>query len=306
MTNVLNSSKSLLLSDTAIAVKEADEEAPEVTLSPELDAQEELPALLTAEQEKQLAWQIRRGGPEGLAARDRFIEANLRLVNKVARKFLAAGEERGMEYEDLVQEGRIGLMRAVGKFDPGRGLKFSTMAIWWIRQAITRALDSEQSAVHLPVYRLVELRKMHRIEQQLQQKFCRQPSNEELAAAAEMTVELIEELRKLRIVFDLRSLDESLSDEDEGITLGSLLADPDEETEERAIELASNAALLETLRGVLDPREQQILELRYGQDCTLEEVGQQLKITRERVRQLEERALRKLRQSSAAQALRAS
>ena len=285
-------------SDNEIEAAIEEEEAFEPALLLDLDVPE-LPGLLSREQEQALAYQIRQGGAIGEAARTRFIEANLRLVYKVARHFINVGEERGMEFEDLVQEGRIGLIRAVGKFEPERGLKFSTMGTWWIRQAITRALDDQQSAVHIPVYRLGELRRMHRIEQQLQQELHRQPSNEELAEAAEMTVELIETLRDLRGVLDLRSLDESLSDQEEGVTLGSLMADPDEETEAEAVANASSAMLLETLEDVLSPRERQILKLRYGfggREYTLEEIGRKLQITRERVRQIEERALRKLRQ----------
>ncbi|HEY9713892.1 MAG TPA: sigma-70 family RNA polymerase sigma factor, partial [Chroococcales cyanobacterium] len=166
----------------------------------------------------------------------------------------------------------------------------------------------QQSAVHIPIYKLTALRKMARIGQQLQQDLQRKPSDEELAAAAKMTVGQIASLRDLRGVIDLRSLDEQIADHDEEITLGSLLADPDEETEERALASASSAELLATLDAVLTARERKILKLRYGFDGrehTLEEVGKKLKITRERVRQLEAKALCKLRQPQVARILSA-
>ncbi len=257
-----------------------------------------LPMMLTPEQEQALMYQIRQGGAIGEAARTRFIEANLRLVNKIAARYACAGKEHGMDYDDLVQEGMIGLMRAVGKFEPERGYKFSTMAVWWIRQAITRALDEQQSAIHIPVQRLGALRRMQRIEQQLLQNLQRQPSDAELAQATGMTLELIGILRSLHGVCTLRSLDETLTDREEALTLGALLADPAEETEAQAVANASSALLLDTLADVLNPRERQILTLRYGfagREYTLEEVGHKLKISRERVRQIEEWALRKLR-----------
>lgn len=297
---MLTSSKPLPCSDAAAEIEEALEAVMAETgaLLASLDIPEE-PGLLSREQEAALAHQIRAGGAGGEAARTRFIEANLRLVYAIAHRFLSAGRERGMEYEDLVQEGRIGLIRAVDKFEPERGYKFSTYATWWIRQAIMRALDAQLSAVHIPVYRIGELRCLRRAEQQLLQTLHRQPSNEELARAADMTVERIETLRELRKVMDLRSLDEPLTEQEEGLTLGSLLADPASSSEEQALADASRSALFATLAGVLTAREQAILTWRYGLDGpehTLEEIARKLNITRERVRQIEARALGKLRQ----------
>jgi RNA polymerase primary sigma factor len=260
------------------------------------------PGLLSREQEAALAYQIRAGGAVGEAARAHFIERNQRLVYKVARRFLAAGEERGMTYDDLMQEGMIGLIRAVEKFDPGRGLKFSTMATWWIRQAITRALD-QQSAVHIPAYRLEEIRKMQRAERQLQQTRGRQPSDVELAEAANMTVDVVGTLRRDARMLDLRSLDEPLAETIGGsgspLPLAEVLAASDD-TESAAIANTSSDLLFARLQTVLADRERYVVQLHYGFGCrehTLEEIGRKLKITRERVRQIEERALRKLRQS---------
>lgn len=266
---------------------------------------QEIP-LLSSEQEKMLAQQMREGGAIGEAARDRFIEANLRLVSKIARRYTQAGQEHGLDYDDLVQEGRIGLIRAVSRFNPERGLRFSTMGTWWIRQAITRALDNQQSLVHLPIYRLYEMRRLHRAEQLLFQDLHRQPSVDELAEAAEMTVETLRDLRGLRQALHLSSLDEAFTDQEEGLTLGSLLADPEEETEEQAVANASSAVLMKTLEDVLSPRERRVLELRYGftgREHTLLEAGKKLNVTRERIRQIEARALEKLRTPEVAHVL---
>ncbi len=260
------------------------------------------PGLLSREQEVTLATQIRTGGALGKAARTRFIEANLRLVYREARRLISEGG--AMTEEDLVQEGMVGLIRAVEKFDPSRGLKFSTMATWWIRQAITRALDDQQSAVHIPAYRLGEIRKMQRTEQQLQQTRGRDPSAEELAEAANMTVEAIGTLRRDARMLDLRSLDEPLAEtigrSGEPIPLAEVLAASDD-TESTAIANTSSDLLFARLQTVLADRERYVVKLHFGFDgCrehTLEEIGRELKITRERVRQIEEQALRKLRQS---------
>ncbi len=294
--------------NTKATRKGALKEVAEPTRPLEPDVLREI-ALLSREEEVALAYQIRAGGAIGEAARTRFIEANLRLVYKIARRYTNVGNEHGLEYDDLVQEGRIGLIRAVEKFEPERGYKFSTMATWWIRQAITRALDDQQSAVRVPVYRLGEMRRLGRAEQRLLQQLGRKPSVAELAEAAEMTAELVETLQDLRRTLDLSALDESLTGDDEELTLGSTLADPDEETEAQAVEHASNAVLRETLQGVLTLRERQVVEWRFGirggREHKLEEIGKKLGITRERVRQIEAKALRKLRRPDVARTLSA-
>lgn len=288
--------------------EEEDKEEVAAVLQLDVKALLEQTGLLTAEQEQALAYQIREGGAIGEAAWTRFIEANKGLVYKAARRFLVPGEERGMEYDDLVQEGMIGLIRAIEKFEPERKLKFSTMATWWIRQAITRALDDQQSAIHIPVYKLGELRRMRRVEQQLQQALCRQPSDEELAEAANMTVERIVSLRGLRGVLTPSSLEEVIVGESDPVRLGDALVDPSEDTEEQALANASSSALFARLQKILDPRERQILAWRYGfagREYTLEEIGRKLKVSRERVRQIEERALGKLRRPRVAKVLSA-
>lgn len=257
---------------------------------------------LSASEEQALARQIREGGAIGDAARDRFIEANLRLVYKIAHHYVAIGEEYGLEYDDLVQEGRIGLIRAVDKFDPARGLKFSTMATWWIRQAITRALDAQQGAMHIPVYLLEELCRMNRAEQVLLQQLHRQPLVTELADATGIAAEVVETLLGLHQMLDPSSLDQPLSDDDPEWTLGSYLADRDRTTvEEQALENVVRATLRNILQDTLSPREYDILALRFGltgREHTLLEIGHALNVTGERVRQIEANALRKLQQPS--------
>lgn len=274
-----------------------------------LDLLPEKPGVLTREQEVLLARQIRAGGTMGEAARTRFIESNVRLVYQWAKRYLATGAQRGMEYEDLVQEGMLGLIRAVDKFDPERGYKFSTMATWWISQAITRAIDAEASPIHIPVYKLGELRRFQRAERHLEQELQRQPTREELAVAAEMSIALVTDLLNLRRSLQMQSLDEPLAEDDEQLTLGSLLADPVEETAERAVDQASASALRQTMQKLLTEREQCVIELRYGladgQARSLEEVGKVLKVTRERARQIEAKALAKLRQPAVARCLSA-
>jgi RNA polymerase primary sigma factor len=263
-------------------------------------------ALLSADEEKLLARQMREGGTIGEAARTRFIEANLLLVYKIARRYIRVGREYGLEYDDLVQEGWIGLIRAVDKFDPERGYKFSTMATWWIRQAITRALQEHWSPVHIPVRLQEKYQKLLRLAQQLTQQLNRRPSDEELAEATGWTVELVQKVSDLHLVLDLRSLDESLSEE-EGLSLGALLADPDD-TETTVLANMASGTLLDSLEQVLEPRERRVLELRYGfadHEHTLLEIGTKLNVSCERIRQIEANALQKLRDPRVVQALQA-
>lgn len=263
--------------------------------------------LLSREQEQWLAYQIRQGGAVGEVARKRFIEANLRLVGKIA---LAYKHYWGvLDYQDLVQEGRIGLMRAVERFEPGQGCKFSTYAAWWIHQTIMQAQKEKRSTIHIPTYRWAELRQMQRAEQWLIQQYRRLPSAEELAEETGMTVELVETLQGMYNLLNLCSLDRPLASDaeeewpfdpssEEVLTLGDLLFNADDDTEERALTNTFNAMLRSVLEETLSPRERLVLELRFGftgREHTLLEVAQRLKVTRERVRQIQERALRRLR-----------
>lgn len=263
--------------------------------------------LLSREQEQLLAYQIRQGGAVGEIARTRFIEANIRLVFKIALHYKHA---RGtLEYDDLVQEGRIGLIHAVDTFEPEQGCKFSTYAVRLIHQAIMKALNEKRSTIRVPNYRWTALRKMQRAEQLLIQRHRRLPSAEELAEEAEITVEMVETLCDLCNVLDLCSLDKSLrpgSEEEltlcpgseEELTLGDLLFSSDDNTEERALANAFSVMLRSVLEEILPPRERQVLVLLFGfngHEHTLEEVARKLKVSRERIRQIEQQALRKLR-----------
>jgi RNA polymerase primary sigma factor len=258
-------------------------------------------SLLSAAEEKELAYQMRQGGEIGAAARQRFIEANMRLVHSIAQHYT---RKTSMEHDDLVQEGLIGLIRAVDKFDPTRGCKFSTMATWWIKQAITRAIDEQQPAIHVPAYRYDQLRRLRKAEQVWQQERQEDPTDAQLAQAAQLKPTQIQSLRTLRAVFDIRSLEEQHWGEGEKWSFDCLLADPDEDTEEQALEQISNTTVQSILQEVLSPRELLVLELRLVQGQTLEEVGKQFKVTRERIRQLEQRALLKLRRPTVAKRLR--
>jgi RNA polymerase primary sigma factor len=254
--------------------------------------------LLSAHEEMVLARRVKQDNHE---ARNALIEANLRLVVHVAKRYVG----QGMDLEDLIGEGNIGLIRAVGKFDPERGFRFSTYAHWWIKQAISRALLEGGRAVRLPVYIMEEVMRIRRMNRHLYQENGHEPTTEEVAAALEITPERV---RELTIWAErIYSLDAPIS-EDEENSIGDVV--PDDHTPGPS-EVIERDLLRQEVRRVLDglnPRERQVIELRFGllddHDYTLEEVGKQLKVTRERVRQIEERAIRKLRHPQMSRVLR--
>ena len=264
-----------------------------VLLNKYLKKMGEIP-LLTRDDEVEVARRIDAGGPDSQLARAELVNANLRLVVSIAKSYTY----RGIPLSDLIQEGNIGLMKATEKFDHTRGFKFSTYASWWIRQSIIRAVESQCRTIRIPIYKLEIVNKVHQLQKELFQSTGTEPSLDLIATRLGVEVDKLEALMKL--TREPMSLDAPVN-EDSDSTIGEFVENPNAELPSTQLEEAALRDEIEEVLASLSPREEKVVRMRYGigepMAYSLEEIGSQFCLTRERIRQIEIKALRKLRTS---------
>lgn len=298
----------IALESSKVDEKKAEEEIDEIVTNVRIDDPVRMYLkeigrfpLLAYDEETRLAEAILEGGENGEMAKQMLAEANLRLVVSIAKRYSG----RGMQFLDLIQEGNMGLMKAVDKFDHTKGFKFSTYATWWIRQAITRAIADQARTIRIPVHMVETINKLIRIQRQLLQDLGRDPSPEEIGAEMDIKAERVREI--LKIAQEPVSLETPIGEEDDS-HLGDFIED---DAIESPVDYTNRIMLREQLDEVMDTltdREENVLRMRFGLDDgrmhTLEDVGKQFKVTRERIRQIEAKALKKLRHPRRSKQLR--